>query len=214
MIEASGNIDIQDITQLLCRERQERLKSNRQVSTNLKRSIKNGRSTIHISLSNLPRLSIRNVFVTDARNIHSLLKSLAEVESLNVLLKSLLARNNLCKSLAVHSLRLEVSRDSATEVLLSQDNSPVNEVTEDSHKLAVVTLLEILPGKVIILSLRSIGAKNVTQHILLTGELLKILVKPNSPVTGSRNLIALKVQELVGRNIVRKNVTIAVGLQH
>ena len=134
------------------------------------------------------------------------------MEGLYILFKSLLARQDIGKCLAVNIFRLKILWNFAAKILLRKHNGAVHKVTEYSNQLRVVTLLEILPGKVVILGLRSICAQHITQHILLAGEILQVLIQPYSPVAGSRDLLTLKIQELVGRHIVRKNISVSVSL--
>ena len=96
---------------------------------------------------------------------------------------------------------------------MGQDYCPVHEIPENRHKLAVVAGLEVLPGEVIVLCLRGIGTEDITQHVLLSRELLQILVEPHRPVLGCGYLVPFQVQELVCRDIVRED-KVPVGLQH
>ena len=96
---------------------------------------------------------------------------------------------------------------------MSKDNSPIHEVSENSHQLTVVTLLEILPTEIIVLSFRSIGSKHIPHDILLSREFLQILMSPNSPILRCGNLVSLEIKELICRHIVRKDIS-AISLQH
>ena len=103
--------------------------------------------------------------------------------------------------LAVVVVQPAASRNDAAEILLGQDQRPIDEVAEHGNELVVVAGLEILPGEVVVLGLGSVGAEHVTQHILLAGELVEILVQPDGPVARSGNLVALEVEKLVGRHV-------------
>ncbi len=93
-----------------------------------------------------------------------------------------LAFRNLSQCLAVNRLRLQIGRHLTAEIFVCQHYGTVHKVAEDSHKFAVVALLEIFPGKVIVLCLWSICTQNIAENILLTRELLHIFVEPYSPV--------------------------------
>ena len=97
---------------------------------------------------------------------------------------------------------------------MGQDNGPVHEVSENGHELAVVALLELLPTEIIVLGLRSIGSKHISHDILFSREFLQIFVSPYSPVLGCRDLVALEIEELIGRNIVREDVAVTISFQH
>ena len=99
--------------------------------------------------------------------------------------------------LAQIPLVASISSDGDAGTPAALHDGPVYEVSEDRHEFAVVPLLEILPGKVVVLRLRSIGAEHVAQHILLAGELVNIFIEPDCPVAGSGYLVALEVQEFV-----------------
>ena len=48
------------------------------------------------------------------------------------------------------------------KILLRQHQRTVNEVSIDSHQLAIIPSLEIFPGKVVIFSFRSVCRQHVT----------------------------------------------------
>ena len=104
-------------------------------------------------------------------------------------------------------------RHLAFEVLVSEHDGAVHEVSEDGHQFAVVAGLEFLPGEVVVLGFGGVGGEHVTHHVGLAREVLQILVSPHRPVAGGGDLVALEVQELVGRNVVGKYVS-AVCLEH
>ena len=39
-------------------------------------------------------------------------------------------------------------------------------------------------------------------------------MSPDSPVAGSGDLVALEIEELVGRDVVRQDIAVAVGFEH
>ena len=86
----------------------------------------------------------------------------------------------------------------SVEIFVSEHHGAVHEVSENGHKLAVVAGLKVTPCEVVVLCFGSVGCEHVTQHILLSGEVHEILVKPHRPVARSRNLVAFEVQELIG----------------
>ena len=97
---------------------------------------------------------------------------------------------------------------------MGQHHRTVHEVAEDGHQFGIVAGLELFPAEVIVLGLGCVGGQHVTKHILLAREILHILVRPYGPAAGSGYLIPFEIQELVGRHVLRKDETIAVGLQH
>ena len=64
--------------------------------------------------------------------------------------------------------------------------------------------MEIRPSEVIILRFRCIGGEHITQHVLLAGKIIQILIEPYRPIAGCGNLIALEVEELIRRHVVRQ----------
>ena len=99
------------------------------------------------------------------------------------------------------------------KVLVREHDHTVHKVAIDGHKLAVVALLEVLPGEIVILGLGSVGREHVAQHILLAGELFQVVVKPDSPVARGRDFLAFQVEELVGGHVIGQLVT-ALGHEH
>ena len=97
---------------------------------------------------------------------------------------------------------------------MGQDYHTVDKVAEYGHKLTVVAGLEISPGEVIVLGLRSICREHIAQHILLAGKIAEIFVEPHGPVARGRDLITLEVEKLVGRHIVGQLIVVAVGHKH
>ena len=197
VVESGVQPDLQDSPQLLSGERSERLEGDSEIGAYLKRGVKDRCGPVHVSLRDLPRLGVGDVLVADAGYAHGVLESLPEMETLKVGLKAATKFRNLSKSLSVNGFRLQVGGDFTLEILLGQDNRPVDEIAQDGHQLAVVSLLEILPGEVVILCLGSVGAKHVAKRVLLAGELIDIFIEPDRPVAGGRDFVALKVEELI-----------------
>ena len=96
---------------------------------------------------------------------------------------------------------------------MCKHHCPVYKITEDGYEFIIVPRLEIFPSKIIVLGFRGIGTQHVPEDIFLSRKFLQILLQPYSPVAGSGNLIPLKVEELIGRDIVRQ-YEIAIRLQH
>ena len=161
----------------------------------------------------MPRLAVGDILVADACEVHGLLLCVAELEHVEQSLNLLLHVLKLLDSLAVYLLELATLGHHATKIFLCELQGAVHEVAVNSHKLVVVALLEVFPCKVVVLGLGSIGCEHIAQHVLLAGEILKIFVEPHSPVARCRDLVVLKVKELVGRHVVGEDIA-AVGLQH
>ena len=119
----------------------------------------------------------------------------------------------LSDSLLVNLLQFAAGRNHAAPVLLGELESTVYEVTINGNQLRVIALLEILPGKVVVLGLWSVGCQYIAQDILLAWQIYEILVQPYCPVARGRNLIILKIQELIGWYVIRQDI-VAVSLQH
>ena len=83
---------------------------------------------------------------------------------------------------AVGVAELACGGNGAVEILACQNHGAVDEIAENGDKLVVVARLEVGPGEVIIFGLGSVGGQNITQHVLLAGEIGEIFVKPHSPV--------------------------------
>jgi len=175
-------LEIDHLAQLLGTERQERLKGDGEVGNELKRDVEDGLHALRISLPHLPRLALGDVLVADAREVHSLLLCLAELEVVEVLLHLLLHVLELLDSLFVDIEQFAAGGYHPVPVFLGELQGTVDEVAIDSDKLRVVALLEVFPCEVIVLGLRCVGGKHIAQHVLLAGEVLQIFVQPHSPV--------------------------------
>ena len=114
---------------------------------------------------------------------------------------------------AVHVGEFAGLRDDALTELVRQHQGAIHEVAQDGHQLVVVAGLEVLPGEVVVLGLGSIGREHIAQHVLLAGEVHQVFMQPHSPVAAGGNLVALQVQELVGRHVVGHHI-VAMGLHH
>ena len=176
--------------------------------------VQDGSRAVHIGLRDLPWLRVGDVFVAHAGHAHGVFQSLAETVVLQVLLQRLAKGGDLRQCLFVDSLKRTCGRDLAVEILMGQHHGTVDEVAENCHQLGIVAHLEVLPTEIIVLGLRGVGRKHITQDVLLSGEILEILVGPDSPAARSRYLVAFEIQELVGRDVIRKDVAVAIGLEH
>lgn len=200
-------------TQLLAAEGKERLKGDGEVGSELQAEVEYGAHAGLIGLGKLPGLGVGEVLVADAGKVHGLLLCIAEPEVVEELLHLGLHADELLDGLMIIVGPFPTLGYTPLEVLLGKDEGAIDEVAIDSHQLVVVTSLKVLPREVVILGLGSIGGEHVAQHILLAGELLKVLVEPYGPVVGGGNLVILKVEEFVGGHIVGQDET-ALGLQH
>ena len=199
-------VDVQHLTQFLAREGQERFKSNSQVSHKLQRQVKHRLHTLGVSLDHLPRLRVSQILVADAGQVHSLLLRVAEAETFNQALHLSLHVLKFLNSLTVVVSQFARSRHHPVVVLLGKLQRTVHKVAVHSHQFVVVASLEVLPRKVVILRFGRIRCKHIAQHVLFAGQVLQVLIEPYRPVARGRNLVVLKIKELVGRHIVGQNV--------
>ena len=213
MVGTGVHADPQHGAQALRGKRGERLEDQRQVRADLQAGIEDRCGPVHVGLGDLPRLGVGNVLVADTGDVHRLLQGLTEMIGLDVFLKGIPGGDDLRERFGVDGLRFQVRRHLAAEILVGQDHGPVDEVAENGDQLRVVALLEVLPRKVVVLGLGSVGAQHVAEHVLLALELLDEFVDPYGPAAGGRDLVAFQVQELVGGDIVRQDI-VAIGLQH
>ena len=86
---------------------------------------------------------------------------------------------------------------------MGEHQRTVDKITQYGYQLRIILQLEIFPGEIIVLGFGSIAAKGVAQHILLAGEIFQIFMQPHCPVARSAYLVSLKVEELIGRHILR-----------
>ena len=138
MVETCHDTHVEDVAELLSRERKERLESNCKRCADLKRYIQNRRCSVHICLCHLPRLCVSKILVSKTSNVHCLLECLTELISVKVTLHLLLERLDLSKSLSIDSLRLEVCRNLSVKIFVCKNHCTVHEVSENSHQFAVV----------------------------------------------------------------------------
>ena len=68
------------LAQFSRREWQEWFERNTQISSDLESKMQDSRRALHVRLSHLPRFGIREVLITNAREVHGLLLRIAEAE--------------------------------------------------------------------------------------------------------------------------------------
>ena len=175
-------VDIQHLAKLLAAEWQEWLEGDSQVSCQLQADVQDGLTTLGISLPNLPRLAFCDIAIADTSQVHSLELGIAELELLQQSLNLSLYILKLLKSLLIYILQFATSRNHTIPILLGELEGTIHKVAINSYELVVITILEILPSEVIILSLRSVGCQYIAQYILLARHIYQILVEPYSPV--------------------------------
>ena len=175
-------VKVEHATQFLAAERQERLEHDREVCHKLQREIEDCCHTAHISLRELPGLGLGKVTVTDACKLHSLFLCIAELVLVEQMLNLALYIHKLGNDSLVVVGELTAGRNLAVEIFLCKHQCAVHKVTVNGNKLVVVACLEVFPCKVVVLCLGCICCEHIAQHILLSGEVNKILVEPYSPV--------------------------------
>ena len=172
-------------------------------------------ATFHGSVSVRYLLPRRARFlVAQTGQVHGLLEGLAETVVLQRLRDGGLDSRNLREGLVIYGLMPEVCGHLAVKILVGQYDGTVDEVAVDSNQFGIIAGLEVLPGEIVVLGLGSIGAEHVAEHILLAGEVPQILVQPDGPVARGGEFVALEVEELVGRHVLRQDESVSVGFQH
>lgn len=206
-------VETEHCAQVLAGERQEGLKGDTEVGNELQRDIEHRLHTVGIRLPHLPRLTLRDVAVADAGEVHCLLLRLTEVESVEELLHLVLHVLKLLHGLAIDIEEVAWCGHHAIPVFLRELQGAIDEVAIDSHQLRVVALLEVLPREVVVLRLGGIGREHIAQHILLAREIDQILMEPDGPVARRGDLVVLQVEKLVGGHVVGQDIA-SVGLEH
>ena len=204
---------IEHFTQLVRREGQEGFKGNGQIGSELQGDVDDGLHALRVSLDDLPRLFISDVFVADACQVHGFLLCFAELESLNECLHIILDGSKLGECRFVCFGQFTTCGHYTIIIFLGELEGTVHEVTIHGHQLVVATCLEICPGEVIVLGFWCIGCQHIAQLVLTVGQFFQIFVQPNGIVLRSRNLLTFEVQELVAGHIVRQDI-IAMCFQH
>ena len=198
--------NIEEADQLGCTEGQERLRQCGKVSSNLQTNMQYGFHTRLIRFYHFPRLRVCQVFITQTRKSHTFFQGVTEMESLQLLFYPSHNGRNFRQYFPVIIRQFAPFRHNTAKVFMGQHQRTVNKITVNSYQFIVITCLEIFPGKIIVLRLRSIGCQHITQHILFPLKIPKVFMQPHSPITGSGNLVPFQVQKLIGRHIVRQDV--------
>ena len=144
--------------------------------------VHNRRHAIHIGLRQFPRLRIGKVFVSDAGEVHRFFLGIAEVEGIQQTLYVALYQLELFYRFAVVVRQFVGGRNFPVEIFLGQDQSAIDEVSEDSHQLVIVASLKVFPREIVVFRLWRVGGQDVTQDILLARHIDQIFVQPNGPV--------------------------------
>ena len=206
-------LHVEHLAQFLTAERQEWLEGDGEIGYQLQRDVQHSLHALRIGLPYLPRLTVGDVLIADACQVHGLLLSITELEVVQQVLHLCLHVLKLGDGLLVILSQFATLRHYAIPIFLSELQSTIHKVAIDSHQLAVVALLEVLPHEVVVLGFRCIGSKHIAQHILLAREIYQIFVEPHSPVLRGGNLVVLQIQKFVGRHIVGHDV-LTMGLHH
>ena len=168
----------------------------------------------HVGLGNLPRLGLLEILVAGAGHIHRKLQCLAEVERLQRCAHLTLEAADLVEESGFGFGESTGFGHYTVEIFVDKNHGTVHEVAKDGNKLVVVAGLEVAPGEVVVFGLGGIGREDVAENVLLAGEVGQIFVEPHGPVAGGRDLVALKIEEFVGRDIVGQLEVVAVGHEH
>ena len=202
----SQRTDVQHLGQGSGGKRQERLAEGSQSPGDLHRSVHHGFGTFGIGLLRFPRLVVRQVLVAQTSEVHHLGKGLAETVFLDRIAQDRGILPHLVQNLAVGLVQVLRGRNHPAVVLVREDHHTVYEVAQDSDQLAVVAVLEIPPGEVVVLGFGSGSDERIAQDVLFARKIDQILVQPYGPVARGGQLVALQVEELVGRDVVREDV--------
>ena len=168
--------------------------------------------TVHIGLGEFPGFGIRQIFITDAGEVHRLFLCVTESEGFEQLLQRSLHILEFLNGCFVVLGQFSACGYASFEIFAREHERAVDEIAVDSDEFVVVARLEIRPGEVVILGLRCVGGEHIAQYVLFAGEIVQILVEPNRPVAGSGYLVSLKIEELIGGYVIRQ--VIALRLEH
>ena len=69
----------------------------------------------------------------------------------------------------------------------------VYKIAKNTYQFAVVSILKILPGKIVVFCFRGIGTKHITQHIFAAGKIFYVFMHPHSPVAAGTYFLALNI---------------------
>lgn len=93
--------------------------------------------------------------------------------------------------------KFTLSRNSSVVVLLCKLKRTVYEVSIYCYKFIVVAGLIVFPCEVVILCLRCIGCKYISENILLTWNFFKIFVEPYCIVAAGTDFVAFEIEEFI-----------------
>ena len=175
-------LEINEFAQFGTAEWQERFEGYSEIGYELQRYVEHCLHALRVGLPHLPWLTFSNIAVAYAGKVHGLFLCLAELERVEHLLHILLHILELIECLTVNILKFTTGGYHSVPIFLCELEGTVYEVTIDSHKFAVVALLEVLPSEVIVLCLRGVGGEHISKHILLAWQVLKIFMKPHCPI--------------------------------
>ena len=175
-------VDGKHLAELLAAEGQEWLKRDSEISCELQADIKDGLTSLGISLPYLPRLTLSNIAVTDTGEVHGLELSIAELKLFQQRLYFLLHVLELFKGCFIYIEQFATGRNHTIPILLSELEGTIHEIAINGYQFVVIAILEVLPSEVVILSFRGIGCQYIAQHILLARHIYQILMEPYSPV--------------------------------
>ena len=145
MVESGGQADLQHSAQPFSGRRGEGLEGDGQVGTELQAHVQDGAGAAHVFLRRLPGFGIGDIFVAQTGQRHGVLQSVAEAERFQVLLQAAADFRHLGKHCLVGLGEDSARRNLTFEVLVSEHDSAIHEVSEDGHKFAVVASLELFP---------------------------------------------------------------------
>ncbi len=198
---------VQKVPQFLHGEGKEGIQQKGEIGSDLKGNIQNGFYPFRIGFDHLPGFCIGQVFVAQAGQVHGCLDGLPETKLFQALLHTLSNVSDLLKYLLVAVQQSWSLPAPSLKIFMGQHNGPVYKIPQDGHQFVVVAVLEVLPGKIVVLVFRSIGTEHITHHILFAREIFQVFMQPDGPVPGGGDLVVLQVQKFVGRNIFGQDVS-------
>ena len=173
---------VQHLAELFGAERKEGFEGDGEVCHQLQGNVQDGCHTVHVGLRQLPRFGVGQVFVADACQIHGLLLCIAELECIEQLFHLNLHVGKLPESFLVVVGQFAAGRNLSFKIFVGEHQRTVHEVAVYGHQFVVVACLEVLPCKVVVFRFRRVGGEHIAQHVLLSGEILKVFVQPYRPV--------------------------------
>ena len=194
------------------REGEEGLEEQRTIGGDLEGYVEDRPGALGVCLDHLPRLEVGEVLIAQSGQLHGGTLSIAEVEVLQQSGGFLADFLHLAEHLPVLVRQLGGGHLSV-KVFPRQHHCAIDEVAEDGHQLAIVAGLEVLPREVVVLRLRGVGGQHIAQDVLLAGEVLEVLIEPDGPVLGGRDLVSLEIEKLIGGHIVGEDKG-ALSLEH